>query len=258
MKISSAALVFVLLSCLGQIRGQVHKSKPLPQLSEEPVHLIDENIKGWSYSLDGQWLSREMNIPPRLISTNHEAFETHEAELGLDNIEELQLYPMLYGSDTLLALVKIYRNGNYEFEATQRGWDDYNQAYYFVFEPGELDQLKSVGSEPSIIKIKLRGFGELRQFKKRKVRSHLKDDLLVKDKTNRVLAITMKVEEGTAYFQMASLHSIFSDVEGVLHDFKRQGSSLYGSPILLDYLHYSYDFEALKNFFSVPSNITFE
>ncbi|MDZ7845887.1 MAG: hypothetical protein U5L96_03415 [Owenweeksia sp.] len=38
---------------------------------------------------------------------------------GSDNIEELQLIPVVYKQDTLAALVKLFQNGSYEYAKTK-------------------------------------------------------------------------------------------------------------------------------------------
>lgn len=252
MKIRIATLLFGFLFSLNLI-AQVHKERPLPQISDKAVKTLDEGITGWSFSRDGQWISREMNIPPRAISTNTEVYESNQGKLGLDNISELKLFSVKYGEEDLVALVKTYTDGGYEFQATQRGWEEYSIAYYFVFNKSQLQKLTKANEQTQVIQIPLRDFGTLGTAKKRDVREHIKDKLLIKDTTERVLSMTIKKVDDTAYFQFASMHKVFDEVEGVLEDFKIRGSTIYGTPRLLEYLHYSYNFDQLLEFFDIPA-----
>lgn len=252
-------LIILLALCQG-VMAQPRENKPLPIFTKKPIKVIDDNLTGWSFSLDGQWVSQEMTIPPRLISTNEDAYETRVNSLGNDNIEELQLYPILYGTDTLVMLVKIYTNGQYEYESTQRGWDDYLMAYYFVVDYKELQKLSSITSNTSIIELNMRDFGRISNVKKSNTLEMIKKKLIIKDKTDRFLTFTARKVDETSkvQFQFASLHDIFNDVEGVLNDFQIRGKSVYGNKELLNYMYYEIDFYAFQDFFSLPTQVKFD
>ena len=146
--------------------AQVHTSSPLPVIDSENKKVIDEDITGWSKSLDGQWISKEMVIPIRAVSQDEEAYEGEEMELGLDNISELHLYPTYYGKDTLITLVKLSKSGKYKYEATKQGWEDALIGYYYVFSIRDLKKLRTESAEIQNIRIPLRDYGALGEVKK--------------------------------------------------------------------------------------------
>lgn len=235
------------------LAAQVHKQMPLPQIQEKSVKIIDEEITGWSYSLDGQWVSDEMTIPVRTVSTREDFYDEEENKLGLDNIEELRLYPTLYGEDTLYILVKIFRGGYYEYSSTKQKWQNTLSAYYYAFNRSELRKLQNPDSGISIVKIPLRDFGLLKDIRRKDVLENLVKNLVVKPQQDRLLVASLEVSEtdpGKIFFQFSSQHTIFPDVEGVVKDFSIRGKSVYGNPLLLGYLHYEYDKDAFVRFFT--------
>ncbi len=252
--------LLILLTLSQWLSAQPRQSKPLPKLSEKPLKVLDEGITGWSYSLDGQWVSAEMKIPVRLISTNEDEYDTRINRLGNDNIEELQLYPVIYGNDTLVMLVKLYETGQYRYQHTQKGWDDHLMAYYFIFNQGELNQLQTIDTNTTNIELPLRDFGLISNTSPGKVAEDIGKRLIIKPSTGRLLTFTIRKigESEKIQFQFASLHEIFPGVEGVLNDFTLKGKSVYGNRLLLDYLYYEMDQSTFKDFFSLPSQFQFE
>lgn len=235
--------------------AQVHTNKPLPIFAEKPSHTIEDDLTGWSYSKDGQWISAENTIPIRAISTDEDAYDTPENRLGMDNIEELRLYPVLYGQDTLVALVKLYESGSYKLDALKKGWRSSTEAYYFLFDASELKRIKKADSL-MVVKIDLRDYGRLHDVSPRHLLDELTSRVMVRSETDRQLVLlTENGEDNTTYFQLASMSSVFEDVEGVLKDFTLRAETLYGTPALLDYLHYAYSTENFYRFFSLPSSL---
>lgn len=252
-------LIVLLALCQG-VMAQPRENKPLPVFTKKPLKVLDDGITGWSFSKDGQWISEDMTIPPRLISTDEELYNTKTNKLGNDNIEELRSYPILYGNDTLVMIVKLYKTGNYEYERTKRGWDDYFIGYYFIVDHKELLKLGTLSNETSIIELEMRDFGSVSKTKPSNVLSDIKEKLIIKEKTDRFLTFTIrKIDESSKIqFQMASLHDVFTDVEGVLNDFQIRGKSVYGKKELLDYIYYELDAYTFQDFFSLPSMLKFD
>lgn len=249
--------LIVLLFLSQGLLAQTRENKPLPIFPKKPVKILDEGITGWSLSMDGQWISQEMKIPVRLISTNEDQYETKINSLGNDNIEELQIYPAIYGNDTLIMLVKIYETGAYEYQRTKKGWDDYLLAYYFVIDHKELRKLKAISSEASVIELEMKDFGLVTDVRTRNVLDDIRQKMIVKPETQRRLAFIIRKMDSTGkiQFQFASLHEVFRDVEGVLNDFQLRGRSLYGKEALLDHLYYEMDEDTFKEFFLVPPSM---
>lgn len=252
--------LIVLLTLTQWVMAQPRENKPLPVFTKEPVKVIDDDITGWSFSKDGQWISDDMRIPVRLISTNEDEYKTRVNELGNDNIEELQLYPILYGSDTLVMLVKLYETGSYKYEHTQKGWEDQTIAYYFIFDHKELRQLRFMTEKAKVFELALKDFGQIADTKPKRVLDAIREKIIIKESTDRFLTFMARKlnDPEVIQFQFASLHDVFTDVEGVLNDFQLRGKSIYGKPLLLDYLYYEVDQKLFIDFFTLPGQIRFE
>lgn len=241
----------ILLFLSQGIFAQIRENKPLPIFPKKPVKVLDEGITGWSLSLDGQWISGEMKIPVRLISTNEDQYETKINSLGNDNIEELQMYSLLYGQDSLVLLVKLYKTGSFKYTHTQKGWEDHLIGYYYVLNKKELQKLKNISKEVTIIELPLRDYGFITRTKKRTVLDDISKKMIIRPTTSRLLSVTARKTEGTGkiQFQIASLHEVFRDAEGVLNDFQLKGKSVYGKKVLFDYLYYEVDENIFNDFF---------
>lgn len=224
----------------------------MPVILVKSAKVIDNDILGWSLSLDGQWVSAEMTIPVRTVSTDEEVYDDEKNQLGLDNISELILYPALYGSDTIYILVKVMHTGQYRYEATQQKWQSSTTAYYYVFNSEYFNSIKESENSTNVIKIPLRDYGSLGTVKSKQIPDALRRNLVIKPKTEQILVATIKFDpeiDDKIYFQLSSQHIIFPEVEGVVKDFTINGRSLYGSPLLMNYLHYEYDKKSFYSFF---------
>lgn len=227
------------------LSAQARKDRPLPEFSPQPYAVLKDSLKGWSYSLDGQWLSEPSTIPPRGVSQNLPFYEEPENQLGLDNIFRLEAYQVKFGRDTLVCLVKIYRQGTYKYPTRKKGWDEFLNAYYFLVPLEDLKQLKALPpNEVQVVRIVALAGGKLQDIDMRRIREEIKARLVIKDNYDRNLVVTWQYlsEAKKLRFQICSLHDIFPDVEGVRQDFTRRGRSVYGSVALFDYLYYETDY----------------
>ena len=240
--------------------AQNREEKPLPIIAKEPTGSLEENITGWSYSLDRQWVSAENIIPVRAVSRDKNIYKSHENELGLDNLKMLQAYPVKYGEKTLLLLVKFFKTGDYKSPATQSGWKTQLNAYYYLIPFDELKQLSELpdGQEKKIVIEMIHG-GLVSDIKTSEALDEIEEKLIVKDSYDRNMILQLRPfqEKNIVQFQLYSLHEIFSDVEGVAHDFTLNGKSVYGSPVLLDYIYYETSLDNFKNTFSLDTNVEF-
>lgn len=244
-------LILLVSTLIGH--AQIHSNKPVPEIMEESVRVIDEDITGWSLSKDGQWISADMKIPVRAVSKDEEAYEGETAELGLDNISKLLLYPALYGNDTLYILVKEMESGYYKYPSTQQRWYSTTSAYYWVFNRQGLKAINDTAGDDIILNIPLLDYGELGEVKTKHLPEALSRHLVIKPKTGRVLSIAVdfdNTQPNKIFFQLSSQHTVFPDVEGVVRDFTQNGRSLYGTPLLIEFLHYEYDKDSFYKFFS--------
>lgn len=250
------ALCFCLLNI--SLVAQPREEKPLPQFREEPLHIIEEGITGWSYSIDGQWVSSEKHIPPIAVSTSKKDYKSDEAKLGMDNIQQLMLVPAKYGEDTLVALIKIYTHGEYEFPISKKGWDEVTYAYYFIFKARYLEKLHSFNDTVTKnLRISLLDGGTLRDIKAKNAIEEMNKRAVIRNRYDRDLVITLQKrgDKPIMMFQLYSMHEIFSDLEGVYSDYTRRGTTLYNSTELLKYLHYTINLKKFRQFFTLEGNL---
>ncbi len=248
--------VFSGMSCFAQSREE----KPIPYLSEKPVSILDDDIKGWSLSLDGQWISEEKTILPRLISRDKKAYRTRINRLGLDNFKEMLMYPIIYGNDTLLLILKAYENGHYKYEYSKKGWRNEDWIHYFVIKARDLNKLNTLeDSTVHILKIKMLDGGQIKTSTSRAI-SEIKERLLIRNNYNYSMHIMVQplAQKERIKFHIYAMHNVFPDVEGVLKNFTVNGRTAYGSELLFDYIHYETSIKNFSKFFSLPGSFDFE
>jgi len=253
----TSVILFFTLGVLAQPRNE----KPLPFFTDDPVTVLEDDVTGWSLSLDGQWVSAEKTIPPRLISRDDKAYKERINRLGLDNFEEMMIFPILYGKDTLLMLIKTFESGEYEYEYTKRGWDKEDKAHYFVIKARGLNKLNSLqDSTIQLLKFKMLDGGLINDYSSGSIIATIKDRILIRDKYNYEMHLMVQPlsQLGKVRFHIYSMHSVFPDVEGVLKDFTVNGHTAYGSKLLFDYMYYETSLDNFSKFFSLPGSVEFE
>ncbi len=255
----------LLLSLSGFAQHRVNE--PLPYFSDKAVNVMDDEITGWSYSLDGQWVSAEKKIPIRAVSRNEDQYEEKRNKLGIDNITELRLYNVNYGGENLIALVKIMKNGHFKYPKTRKGWRSNKDAYYFIFSQNELNTLKNLeDGQVQVLEIPLVADGFFRDVKEKNITSLLREHVIIDKDYERDLIMTVQsfasnnkdpqkpVDHQKVRFQFFSQHELDDDVMGILNDFRLQGKSLYGSPQLFDHIYYECNRKSYDNFLAVAGN----
>ncbi|MDZ7741447.1 MAG: hypothetical protein U5Q03_06795 [Bacteroidota bacterium] len=97
-------------------------SNPLSTLS---------SAQGWSLQDNGKW-AYEMNTIPTSNSRTVRNPSPKE-RLGLDNFIHLELKKVLIEDKQYNVLIKIFRDGEYEFPMLEDDWRNYNSAKFWVF-----------------------------------------------------------------------------------------------------------------------------
>jgi hypothetical protein len=226
--------------------GQDRDNRPLPKFPSQPYAVLKDSVYGWSYSLDGQWLRRQKTIPVIGVSRNKGFYESEENLLGLDNFSSLRAYRIQYGKDSLLCLVKVYKEGRYRYPARKRGWDEFFSAYYFIL---PFDQWASMldkydDGEVHVLRMEALDGRKLKNVDPDEILAEIKELALLRPDYDRNLAVHLQIVDKPkrVRFQLVSLHDIFPDVEGVRQDFTRNGKTVYGSEVLFDYFYYETDY----------------
>ncbi|HBF21755.1 MAG: hypothetical protein CMI36_10105 [Owenweeksia sp.] len=252
--------VFLLFVSL-QLSAQLRDNNPLPQFSRRPFSVLKKDVTGWMYSIDGQWTSAKKTIPERHISTDKKFYKEKPHRLGSDNFEEFRIYPTLYGKDTLVLLVKIFSDGFYKYEFTQKGWKNTTHVSYYLFNKNALDALDNLkDTAVQLITINLLDAGTIRNINKSKVMSAIRGKVAVNENFDRefVAMIQPFTVMDRIRFQFFSLHKVFRDVEGVRKDFTINGQSMYINEGLFDYLYYETDIENFSEFIRLPPSFDFK
>lgn len=240
--------------------GQLRENNPLPVLAEEPTGILEEAITGWCYSLDGQWVSEENTIPVRAVSRDKQTYKSDENALGLDNLQAIKTYPVQYGKDTLFLIVKFFKEGSFKYPATKSGWKTQLNAYYYLVPISFLKDLNALyNQEEKKLMVEMIHGGLVSNIKERNALEEIEKQLIVKDSYDRNMVLHIKpfLEQKVVQFQLYSLHEIFSDVEGVLHNFTLNGKSVYGSPVLLNYIYYETPLDNFKAAFSLNTAVEY-
>ncbi len=247
MKIRNFLSISLVLSSLFSF-GQIRESQALPIFDPIPYFTLNDSITGWSLSSDGQWIGWPMIIPPIGISRNEDFYEAKHNQFGIDNIKNLSLYHVKFGKDTLVCLLKTFRNGKYKYPARKRGWDSFIDAYYCVLYYKDLKKAMQFfesknDSEVYVLKIKTLDSKLISDIKEKDILEILKANVIVKPNYDRnlVLSLQNNKRDKTIHFHICNLHELFNDVEGVRKGFSRRGRSVYGSVALFEYLYFETD-----------------
>lgn len=252
-------LVFLMLSYFAN--AQERREQPLILISKKPLALLDKDVKGWSYSLDGQWLSAKKKIPIRANSRDKDIYDKKPEYLGIDNFSYLALYPAIYGVDTLMLMVKVYKDGAYKFGRIKKNWDEYYRAYYYLLSKKEykkLDMLQDTSAQ--VIKLDLVDDGEISGVDEGDIMNEIRSRLRVNQEHHRQMVVMVQpfTAKNRIRFQIFSQHKIFRDVAGVLRDFTLMGNSLYGDLRLFDYLYYETAIDRFEKLMTVPNSFDFK
>lgn len=247
MKLRNILTIYLVIASLGT-RGQIRDSQALPLFDPVPYFSLNDSIKGWSLSLDGQWLSWSKTIPAIGVSRNEDFYDAKHNKFGIDNIQNLFAYHVKFGSDTLVCLVKTFRNGEYKYPARKRGWHNYTDAYYCILHYKDLKKALDFfedknDDEVYVLRIKTLDSKLLSDIKEKDILEEIKGHVIIKPNYDRNLALTLQnnKRDSTILFHICNLHELFNDVEGVRQPFSRRGRSVYGSVKLFDYLYFEVD-----------------
>ena len=228
--------------------GQTRTNTPEVKISEEPIASMEEGFTGWTYSLDGKWISGENCIYPRLLSVQNDRLKSPPYSLGIDNMKEIQVYEVLYGADTLLLILKPYEDGYFKYASSQTGWRSQKSIHYFIIDKPKSHLNEIQDTLLHTLEYKLYDSGTIQDISLRKAIPEISKRLNLSQKSNRILFLDYQVwkETGVIRFMLYANHEVFHDLRGTVSDITIRGKSLFGTPQLLNYIY----FEADLNVFS--------
>jgi hypothetical protein len=233
-------LYFAFLMCSLNIIAQERINKPIPMVNEISRGSLLEEITGWSYSLDGRWISQDMTIPKRILYKQKTQEKSPQTELGIDNIKNLHLHEIYYDQDTLMLLVKLYEDGFYKFPRTRSGWKSQTSLFYFIFPKPKIGLEELQDSSSHQLKFKLVDSGEIKDVSKKKYLEPIESKMNLMYSSNKYLHLDLQLwrTENILRFNLYSNHEVFSDLEGTVTDLKIKGKSLFGTEQLMNYIYF--------------------
>lgn len=143
--------------------GQVDDATNYSVISEPLSVLTDAT--GWSMQDNGKWASERNTIPYSDSKTVRHPTPKHK--LGMDNFLELDFRKVLIDDKQYNVLVKIYRDGEYEFPLLEEGWKSYNSAEFYVFPADNLMDVLAkevVFDEPYTVNLNVFCYGSIKNY----------------------------------------------------------------------------------------------
>lgn len=249
--------LFLSLSTFAQPRI----NEPLPIFSSQPIETLDKGVIGWGLSNDGQWISEKRVIPKNLNSMDKKGRLERINKIGLDNFKELRIYPVIFGADTLVLLMKLYEAGYYKYQKSQRGWQKEKKCHYFIFHKSELKKLDALeDSTVQVIKLNMLDNGVITYEYRNQIMNKVKKKVVMEKDHGYDLIVTLQpfLKDESIRFQFYAMHKQFDEVSGVLEDFKINGTSVYGDENLFEHLYYETDINRFSSFFTMPESFRFK
>jgi len=236
---------FVFLLCAGfaafSSQAQNHQNAPLLELGKKPMGVLEKNVDGWMMSLDGQWMREDNTLRIRANARDEKAYESKDAQLGLDNIERLEMREAFWGTHRIFCLTKYIREGRFRYTQRESGWKEQVDAWYCLIDPADLDQLASIDDTLfHKLDIRLLDAGWLRNTKPGDLKKTLEGRARPNPQFERTLTLYVKYsgDRQKVRFYLVSLHPLFGQPEAVRKDFQLNGESLNGRDEIFRLCHY--------------------
>lgn len=132
-------LTFILLGSIAFSQERV--GLPQPKFSAIKSEL--RIATGWMLQPDGKWMSRKNRIPCEANADEKILVDYEGFGLGVDNFIYYQFRDLSYKDSTYTILIKKMKSGYYEYPTISRGWKNYNNIQYAVFNKSELQKALS-------------------------------------------------------------------------------------------------------------------
>jgi len=233
-------LVFVLSQPLWLI-SQNRENAPLLELAKKPLGVVDKKIDGWTLSLDGQWIQGKSTLAIRANARDQEAYESKDAQLGMDNIERLELREAFWGEHRIFCLAKFIREGEYRYKQRQSGWNEWTDAWFCLIDPADITEIARINDTLyHKVEVRLLDAGWLHHTKTGDFKEALEARARPNPNFERTLTVYLKynADRSLVRFHMVSLHPVFGQAEGVRRDLSINGRSILGSDELFQICHY--------------------
>lgn len=248
-KMAVLRLAFCTLLMIPALVFSQRENQELPLFESIPYFEMRDSIVGWSLSSDGQWLSAPKTVPAIGISRNKSFYEQRDNMLGVDNIQSMIAYKVKFGKDTMICLIKTMTSGYFKYPNRRAGWREQTDMYYWLFKHEDLKNALdyfSANDTGQTFVLRIRSFDSkgIPDVDEDEMLDLIKANLLVKPNFDRNFVLTIRKGENRdiIQFHLLSLHAVFTDVEGVLTNFKVKGRTIYGSTRLFDFMYFEADY----------------
>lgn len=94
---------------------------------------------GWAVQNNGAWYSMNKEIPYADQRSDRDNYG--QRSLGKDNFTKIELRKLMIGNKQYSVLIKMYRDGKYEFPLLKQDWEGYNSLDYYVFDSRILNRI---------------------------------------------------------------------------------------------------------------------
>lgn len=240
MKLSLLFLFLGAFSISASAQGS-RENRPLLNISEDPDRILEENIQGWSISLDGQWYSAENTIPLRSKSYDRDNDNEHLAELGLDNFERWEFRTVEYRGKNYELWMKFTNTGGFKYPETFRRWSDAVVCTYYLFNADDIPDHPGDNGETQLHVIPLLSSGTLTTKDENEIRQIVASEAQpVEDHPFELIIQTQKTEDGSEVrWQIFARHRLFDDTRGILNPIKSNSISVLGTDRLFVIAYYA-------------------
>jgi hypothetical protein len=245
-RLTATAFLFLAISLTTY--AQTRTSTPDMVFGEEPIGLLEDDVNGWTYSLDGKWMKGENVVYPRVQSRNNEKLEKPPCQFGIDNFSKMAVHEIQYGKDTLFLLVKFFENGYFKYPRTQSGWKSEKGLHYFVFKKPKQHIANITDTLRHTFTAKLINSGTLTDVSHRRYLDKIEERINLEERSNRFLYFDFEFYQKTDVlrFMIYANHEVFHDLRGTITDLDISGKTLFGTPQLLDYIYFETTFTAFR------------
>lgn len=137
--------VLVLVSSVSYAQNKKESRRKSKKVNEqELIHYssmssVESSITkatGWAIQNNGAWYSMNSQIPFADQKSNSDTYGARA--LGQDNFTKIELRKLMIGDKQFSVLIKMYRDGQYEFPILREGWQSYYSLDYYVFDSKKL------------------------------------------------------------------------------------------------------------------------
>lgn len=136
-RLKQISILVILIIAGFSLKAQVEEASNFSVISDALSEL--NSATGWAMQDNGKWASRQNTIPHSDFKTLRNPSPKHS--LGKDNFLEFELRKVLIEDKQYNVLIKLYRDGEFEFPVIEEEWEPYNSVEFYVFPAENLKKI---------------------------------------------------------------------------------------------------------------------